>query len=506
MKKTTAMFKHSDPVRRRRPSARWCVCLGLVVILSWCAAPAIDALMPRRCHRGSASAVASARHSGGLVAPSRAPAGDRTPRIGNQPSARGVEEVWPGDSSCLRSICLSATPHAAPVPGRAELSAGVRLGSEPVRFKSFVVPANYRPAAFGSREVRLCQALGPAAPCPVGAVDCSSCPPGRWRYGWECARARNWQAFAQGEYVGHARLPHVPEYRLRVDDVLELVYRRTREKTATPYKLNVGDQIRVESFTDPDLNRDLIIQPDGTITLRLLGQVEATDLTVDQLRAKLEELYKQYYKVPAITVTPLLVNSKLNDLVSSVDARYGQGGLVRQARVTPAGNIAVPVLGTVYVQGLTLPELQEELNERYREVIEGIEVIPVLLARAPRYVYVLGEVANPGRYELTGPTTVMQAIAMAGSWKVGSDLRQVVVFRRGDDWRLLATRLNVGPALHGNQPCPTGEIWLNDSDIVLVPKSPLLRADEFIEMTFTRGIYGVFPLQTTINFSKLSSI
>ncbi len=57
---------------------------------------------------------------------------------------------------------------------------------------------------------------------------------------------------------------------------------------------------------------------------------------MEQLSAKLEEQYKQYYKVPAITVTPLVVNSKLNDLVSSVDARYGQGGLIRQARVTPA--------------------------------------------------------------------------------------------------------------------------------------------------------------------------
>ena len=28
------------------------------------------------------------------------------------------------------------------------------------------------------------------------------------------------------------------------------------DETRTPYKLNVGDMVRVESFTDPDLNRD----------------------------------------------------------------------------------------------------------------------------------------------------------------------------------------------------------------------------------------------------------
>jgi len=101
-------------------------------------------------------------------------------------------------------------------------------------------------------------------------------------------------------------------------------------------------------------------------------------------------------------------------------------------------------------------------------------VIPILTQRAPRYVYVLGEVNNPGRFELVGPTTAIQAISLAGSWRVGANLRQIVVFRRGDDWRLLATMINLQAALFGNQPCPKGEIWIDDSDIVIVPKGPIL--------------------------------
>ncbi|MGD0517234.1 MAG: polysaccharide biosynthesis/export family protein [Thermoguttaceae bacterium] len=162
-------------------------------------------------------------------------------------------------------------------------------------------------------SIRLCQALGPAAPCNICAVDCSQCYCGCCP-GWESARMIDWQAYAQGEYVGHARLAHVPEYRLRVDDQIDMTYRLTREETPDPYKLNVGDEIRIESFTDAELNRDLLIQPDGTITLRLLGQVHATGRTVTQLRDALDELYKKYYKVPSITVTPLKVNSKLEDL------------------------------------------------------------------------------------------------------------------------------------------------------------------------------------------------
>jgi polysaccharide export outer membrane protein len=316
----------------------------------------------------------------------------------------------------------------------------------------------------------------------------------------------DWQAYAQGEYVGHARLAHVPEYRLRVDDQLDMTYRLTREETPDPYKLNVGDEIRVESFTDPELNRDLLIQPDGTITLRLLGQVHATGRTVTQLRDALDELYKKYYKVPSITVTPLRVNSKLEDLRATVDRRAGIGGQSQFVRVTPEGTVSLPAIGPVRAQGLTLTEFQDEINERYRQDIEGIQIIPILSQRAPRYVYVLGEVKTPGRFELTGPTTAIQALSMAGSWNVGANLRQIVVFRRGDDWRLMATMIDLEGALFGRTPCPKGEIWIDDSDVIIVPKGRILQADDFINLVFTRGIYGVFPLTANLDFLKGSTL
>lgn len=373
-------------------------------------------------------------------------------------------------------------------------------------------PVAGQPATAAARlvdsSVQPCQALGPAAPCNIRAVDGGCCNSGGWGCrGWESARVIDWQAFAQGEYCGHERTAHVPEYRIRVDDQLDLVYRLTREETTKPYRLNVGDEIRVESLSDPDLNRDLMLQPDGTITLRLLGQVKATGRTVAQLRDELEEAYQKYYKAPTMSVTPLKVNTKLEDLRAAVDRRWGVGGQSQAVRVTPEGTISLPAVGSVMVQGLTLSEAQLELNERYRQEIEGIEVIPILVARAPRYAYVLGEVRSPGRFALEGPTTVIQALSMAGSWNVGANLRQVVVFRRGDDWRLLATVVNLQAALFGNQPTPPGEIWLSDSDVVIVPKGSILIADDFINLVFTRGIYGVVPFQgVALNFAKASSL
>ncbi len=370
-----------------------------------------------------------------------------------------------------------------------------------------------------------CQQVGccnPAAPHPIWAVDSmSGCGKGEvgWKHRNYCV---DWQSYAQGEYVGHARTAHVPEYRLRVDDQIAFTFRLTREETSRPYELQVGDTIRVESLTgdtqtsnsrdaaseDDNIGRDLVVQPDGSISLPLLGQVRAARMTIDGLREHLEERYKKFYTVPAITVTPLLVNTRLQDLLASVDARQGIGGQQLSVRITPAGKIYLPGLGTICAQGLTLDELQREIDARYDATIPGVDVTPVLEQRAQRFVYVLGEVQQPGRFELTGPTTLMGAIALGGGWNIGANLRQVVVFRRGDDWRLMATMVDVRGALYGRRPVPADEIWLNDSDIVVVPKTPIQATDEIIDRYFTNGLYALFPqfANGQFNFRNFSSL
>jgi polysaccharide export outer membrane protein len=313
--------------------------------------------------------------------------------------------------------------------------------------------------------------------------------------------------FAQGAYIDPGRLQHVAEYRLRVDDQIEFVYRLTRIEQSEPYELNVGDEVRVESFTDPALTRDLVIQPDGTITLRLLGQVRAARQTVPQLRRRVQRLYSEYYNDPSITVTPLRVNTRLEDLRATVDGRAGFGGQSRRSRVSPDGTIQLPAIGSVQVQGLTLDEARREINARYAMAVKGIEITPVLSERAPRFVYVLGEVRNPGRFALEGPTTMSQALALAGSWNVGANLNQVVVFRRDAQWHLTATMVNIRRAMFARDMCPDAEIWLCDSDVIVVPQSRILQIDNFIDLVFTRGVYGVVPFQgITINMAKLSTL
>lgn len=222
--------------------------------------------------------------------------------------------------------------------------------------------------------------------------------------------------------------------------------------------------------------------------------MRAAGLTVEELRDHIQDSYLEFYKDPAITVTPIEVNTKLKDLRNSIDNRQGIGGQSITTRVSPDGTVQLPALNSVPAQGLSIDELNVEVDERYRRVVEGIEVTPVLIRRAARFVFVLGEVTNPGQYELTGPTTAMQSLALAGGWINGGNLREIVVFRRAADWRLMATRLDLRGGVYGKRPIPADEIWLRDSDIVLVPQTPLKRLDDLVDLVFKRGINEALPL------------
>jgi polysaccharide export outer membrane protein len=282
-----------------------------------------------------------------------------------------------------------------------------------------------------------------------------------------------------------------------VDDTIQFIYRLTLDELSKPYELQVGDTLRVDSITNAELNREVIVQPDGNISLLMLGSVRAARRSVTELAKDLDVKYREAgVRNPALTVSPLKINSKLENLRSAVDNRFFSGGQGLQQRVMPDGYVRLPWIDGVPAQGLTLDELKMEANERYKEKVDGLEITPLLLNRAPRFVFVAGEVKNPGRYTLEGPTTAMMALALAGGSNLGGNLREIVVFRRTDDWKLMATRLDINGAQLGKRPCPADEIWLRDSDIVLVPKTPLRRADDFIELTFTRGIYAIAPAQT----------
>lgn len=341
-------------------------------------------------------------------------------------------------------------------------------------------------------------AAGRCQNCAVG-VDCADNCGGK-RQSWRDLHAYNFQPLAHGEWLGPIRLPSNIDYRVRVGDELRFVYILSRQILSDSFPLRVGDELQITSLTDTsvqlgdvNLGRGVIIQPDGMLYLRLIGPVRAAGLTIPQLRRNLETAYKDKILNPAIDVIPIKTNTLLEDIRSAVDARAGQGGQAFTDSVHADGTVRLPKLGPICVLGMTLDEIKREVNLRYRQIVAGLEVEPVISQEAARFVFVYGEVGQPGRFELNGPTSVTQALALAQGVNVGGNVRQVVVFRRAEDWRLIATRLDIRGVHLGKAPTPADEIWLRDSDLIVVPPTPIKRMDDFIDQVFTQGIYGVLP-------------
>ena len=325
---------------------------------------------------------------------------------------------------------------------------------------------------------------------------------------WMNAKSKAWEQYGYGEYIGPYRTPHVPDYRIRIGDQLEFVYLLTRRRSNEPYRMYVGDKVAISSATDSTLNQPSIeIMSDGTISLPLIGLVRFAGKTIANIQRELNDRYVKYVKNPEIVVQVVEGDTPLKDLRDAVDARAGLGGQSRNAQVSPDGTVQLPLIGSVPAIGLTLEEIGREVNARYRIYLGGVEVTPILTQRAQRFIYVGGEVTQGGRFELTGPTSVMQAISLAQGFNAGGNIRQIVVFRRDANWQLIATRIDLGGALNGQRPYPSDEIWLRDSDIVWVPKKPIQRLSEAVNQYLTQTIYAIFPQQgVAFNFDDFQSL
>jgi len=98
-------------------------------------------------------------------------------------------------------------------------------------------------------------------------------------------------------------------------------------------------------------------------------------------------------------------------------------------RVSQKGQISLPLIGTLHVKGLTVSELEQSLRDAYDRFIHNPQV-GLLIKEYRQRASVIGAVQKPGVFELTGPKTVIDLLAMAGgiTEKAGS---QVHIYRNG---------------------------------------------------------------------------
>ena len=105
--------------------------------------------------------------------------------------------------------------------------------------------------------------------------------------------------------------------------------------------------------------------------------------------------------------------------------------LNRTVQVDSSGQILLPLLGPVAAAGKTSQELSSDIADQLgKKYVKNPQVTVVVKDAQGQRITVDGAVGQPGVYTLTGPTTLMQAVALAkGPDTKLANLHKVTVYR-----------------------------------------------------------------------------
>jgi polysaccharide export outer membrane protein len=139
--------------------------------------------------------------------------------------------------------------------------------------------------------------------------------------------------------------------------------------------------------------------------------------------------------------------------------------------VRPDGKISMPLIGEVVAGGLTADQLASQIASRLKEFKERPAVTVSVKEVNSYYVYVLGEVNKPGKYQLKSHATVLQAVAVANGFTVYAAKNKMKVLRhvQGEDGKTREIRI---PARYDDLISGSGEIGdfvLKTGDVIVVP-------------------------------------
>jgi polysaccharide biosynthesis/export protein len=103
--------------------------------------------------------------------------------------------------------------------------------------------------------------------------------------------------------------------------------------------------------------------------------------------------------------------------------------LSKIAQVRPDGRISMPIIRDIMAVGKTPSQLAEEMTNKLKEYVQNPVVAVGLKEVNSSNIFVLGEVARPGRYPLKSKTTLLQGITIAGGFTPIAARNQMVIFR-----------------------------------------------------------------------------
>jgi len=263
------------------------------------------------------------------------------------------------------------------------------------------------------------------------------------------------------------------------------------------YVLWPGDTVAVKLLYNNELNDEVIIRPDGMISLQPIGDVKAAGLKPAQLDSVLT---REYSKVLCVLgegdkiAIKFPHNEKFNDEVI----------------IRPDGTIFLQKVGNVKASGLTPVQLTSLLTDKYFKFMNSPEIVVVVediklpkltvLVRsfALQKVYVGGEVARPGMIPISGMLRALDAVIQAGGPADTAKLENVVLIRNNYSQEPEVYGLNMKKIMAGQIP----DIRLQPYDVIYLPKTGIAE----VSLIMKQYIHSIIPVQFNLVYNVNSEV
>lgn len=140
------------------------------------------------------------------------------------------------------------------------------------------------------------------------------------------------------------------------------------------------------------------------------------------------------------------------------------------SRVIPVrsdGKISLPLVGEVQASGQTPKQLEQEIAKKLQSYISEPDVTVIVQQIKSRKFNMLGQIAKPGSFPLTNPTTILDAIALAGGFRDFAKRKSIYVLRKNSDGTQIRLPFNYKDVIKGKN--LDQNVMLQPGDTVVVP-------------------------------------
>jgi polysaccharide export outer membrane protein len=159
--------------------------------------------------------------------------------------------------------------------------------------------------------------------------------------------------------------------------------------------------------------------------------------------------------------------------------------------VQPDGMVSIDLVGEVPLAGRTLSDARSALLTALSARLNNPEITLTLTDFVRPTFTVVGEVGSPGRFELRGSVTAVEAIAIAGGLKSSAKHSDVILFRRVDGDMASTHILDLKKLMNYKHPHLEEDMVLQPGDLLVVPKNRVSKLADYVHWV---SVGSYFPM------------